>query len=194
MVEAVAQKFKTGLTLEELASASSQAIGIKVDGDSDPRIKLDAGGKITWGAGDGTGDATLYRSAANAIKTEDTFEAAAGVITLTTSGAPSAALANGAIAVDTTNHIFYYRSNSTWNQVSSGASITVSDAAPSGPDDGDMWYESDTGRQFVYYNDGNTSQWVEVGTASFYSLNIEGGRPDTTDYATPAGPVDGGAP
>ena len=57
-----------------------------------------------------------------------------------------------------------------------------------------MWYESDTGRQFVYYNDGNTSQWVEVGTASFYSLNIEGGRPDTTDYATPAGPVDGGAP
>ena len=56
MVEAVAQKFKTGLTLEELASASSQAIGIKVDGDSDPRIKLDAGGKITWGAGDGTGD------------------------------------------------------------------------------------------------------------------------------------------
>ena len=44
MVEAVAQKFKTGLTLEELASASSQAIGVKVDGDSDPRIKLDAGG------------------------------------------------------------------------------------------------------------------------------------------------------
>ena len=194
MVEAVAQKFKTGLTLEELASASSQAIGVKVDGDSDPRIKLDAGGKITWGDGTAAGDVTLYRSAANAIKTDDTFEAAAGVITLTTSGAPGTALADGAIAVDTTNHIFYYRSNSTWNQVSSGASITVSDAAPSGPDDGDMWYESDTGRQFVYYNDGNTSQWGEVGTASFYALNIEGGRPDTTDYAVPAGPVDGGGP
>jgi hypothetical protein len=147
MVEAVAQKFKTGLTLEELASASSQAIGIKVDGDSDPRIKLDAGGKITWGSGSAAGDATLYRSAANAIKTDDTFEAAGGIITLTTDGEPSTALANGAFAVDTTNHIFYFRSNSTWNQVSSG-----------------------------------------------YQINLEGGAPNTTDYASPSSPVDGGTP
>ena len=188
----MAQKFKTGVSLEELASAASQAVGVSIDGEANQRFKIDAGGKITWGSGSATGDVTLYRDGVNALKTDDLLEAASGVITLTTSGTPSQTLADGAIAVDTTNHIFYYRSNSTWNQVSSGASITVGDSPPSGPDDGDMWFESDTGRQFVYYNDGNTTQWVEVGTASFYNINLEGGSPGQ-DYSG-VGTVDGGGP
>jgi len=164
----VAQKFKTGVVVEELASASSQAVGVKVDGDSQARIQIDAGGKITWGSGSATGDATLYRSAANALKTDDTLQAAAGVITVTTDGAPSAALADGAIAIDTTNDAFYFRSSSTWSQVSGGggASLSVSDGPPSSPSAGDLWFESDTGRTLVYYADGSSNQWVEIGTAS----------------------------
>ena len=190
----MAQKFKTGVVVEELASAATQAVGVKVDGDSEARVKIDAGGKITWGSGSATGDVTLYRDGANSLKTDDLLEAAAGVITLTTNGAPSAALANGAIAVDTTNHIFYYRSNSTWNQVSSGASITVQDTAPSSPDPGDMWFESDTGNTLVYYEDANTSQWVEIGqsvdSSHEFFYNIDGGVPGSSYGGTPT--VDGG--
>lgn len=178
----MAQKFKTSISVEELAAASSQAVGVKVDGDSEARVKIDAGGKITWGSGDAAGDVTLYRSAANALKTDDLLEAAAGVITLTTSGTPTASLANGAIAVDTTNHIFYYRSNDTWNQVSSGASITVQDTPPASPDPGDMWFESDTGNTLVYYEDANTSQWVEIGASGDPSqayINMDGGIPSS---------------
>ena len=47
-----------------------------------------------------------------------------------------------------------------------GASVTVSDGAPSNPSDGDLWWESDTGRLKIYYNDGTSSQWVDSFTAS----------------------------
>ena len=71
----MAQKFKTGISVDELASVSSQAVGVRVDGDSEPRVKIDAGGKITWSSGDATGDVNLYRSAANTLKTDDALDA-----------------------------------------------------------------------------------------------------------------------
>jgi len=40
-----------------------------------------------------------------------------------------------------------------------GASVTVSDTPPLEPQIGDLWYESDTGKTFVYTD----SSWVEVG-------------------------------
>jgi hypothetical protein len=43
--------------------------------------------------------------------------------------------------------------------------LTISDTAPSSPAVGDLWWESDSGSLFVYYNDGSTSQWVPAGTA-----------------------------
>tara|TARA_B110001454_G_C12645335_1_gene403021 strand:- start:366 stop:812 length:447 start_codon:yes stop_codon:yes gene_type:complete len=114
----VAQKFKTSISVEELAAASSQAVGVKVDGDSEPRVRIDAGGKITWGSGDAAGDVTLYRSAANTLKTDDALDAsAAGVVNLVTSGEPSGAAADGTIAIDTTNNKFYFRSDSAWQEI-----------------------------------------------------------------------------
>ena len=43
-----------------------------------------------------------------------------------------------------------------------GASVTVSDDAPSSPSDGDLWFESDTADLKVYYNDGDSAQWVSA--------------------------------
>ena len=191
----MAQKFKTSISVEELAAASSQAVAVKVDGDSEARVKIDAGGKITWGSGSATGDATLYRSAANILKTDDTLEAASGVVTLATDGEPSAALANGAIAVDTTNDVFYFRSSGAWQEVSGGgASLTVSDTPPAAPEAGNLWFESDTGNTLVYYTDANTSQWVELGQSvdsshEFY-INMDGGGPTSLYGGMPT--IDGG--
>ena len=186
----MAQKFKTSISVEELAAASSQAVAVKVDGDSEARVKIDAGGKITWGSGSATGDATLYRSAANILKTDDTLEAASGVVTLATDGAPSAALANGAIAVDTTNDVFYFRSSGAWQEVSGGgASLTVSDTPPSSPEAGNLWFESDTGNTLVYYTDANTSQWVELGqsvdSSHEFFVQADGGGPTSVYGGTP---------
>lgn len=35
--------------------------------------------------------------------------------------------------------------------------------APSSPIEGDTWWDSETGTTFVYYNDGDTGQWVQNG-------------------------------
>jgi len=40
--------------------------------------------------------------------------------------------------------------------------VTTDDAAPSNPSDGDLWWDSDGGKMYVYYDDGASSQWVSV--------------------------------
>lgn len=44
----------------------------------------------------------------------------------------------------------------------SGSQVSVSTEAPSGPSEGDLWYNSSLGRTFVYYNDGSSAQWVDA--------------------------------
>lgn len=44
--------------------------------------------------------------------------------------------------------------------VPTGAAIYVGDTPPSSPATGQLWWESDSGLLFVYYDDGNTKQWV----------------------------------
>lgn len=46
-----------------------------------------------------------------------------------------------------------------------GSTVTISDTAPSSPADGDLWWESDTGKLKIYYNDGTSSQWVDAYTS-----------------------------
>lgn len=66
------------------------------------------------------------------------------------------------------NSLQYVAANTTWVVGSGGgggASVTVSDNPPSSPSSGDLWWESDTGKLKVYYNDGTSSQWVDSFTA-----------------------------
>ena len=42
--------------------------------------------------------------------------------------------------------------------------VTISDDPPVGPRSGELWWESDSGDLFVYYNDGDSSQWVTTNT------------------------------
>ena len=43
-----------------------------------------------------------------------------------------------------------------------GASVTTSDTPPANPSDGDLWWDSQNGRLLVYYQDANSSQWVDA--------------------------------
>jgi hypothetical protein len=42
-----------------------------------------------------------------------------------------------------------------------GSGFTYSSSAPGTPSLGDRWMDSDTGKEYVYVNDGSSSQWVE---------------------------------
>jgi len=146
---------------------SDEALSARVNSDAVPRIRIDAGGKITWGSGSAAGDTNLYRSDSNTLTTDDVFVATNGMVTLTTNGAPNVSLPNGALAVDTTNHVFYYRSNSTWTQVSAGegggggANVTISSTAPADPENGDLWYNNVSNLLYIY----DSGSWDTVSGA-----------------------------
>ena len=59
----------------------------------------------------------------------------------------------------------YSTSVGAWTAPSSGggggASVTVSETAPSSPSVGDLWFDPSVLKTFVYYNDGTANQWVQ---------------------------------
>ena len=48
----------------------------------------------------------------------------------------------------------------------SGGSVTISDTPPASPHAGDLWWESDTGNEYIFFNDGSSSQWVATSIGS----------------------------
>ena len=70
----MAQKFTVPITVKQLTSASSDAVTVYVDADTYARLKIEAGGRLVWGSGSGTGDVNLYRDGADVLKTDDTFK------------------------------------------------------------------------------------------------------------------------
>jgi hypothetical protein len=66
----------------------------------------------------------------------------------------------GAVPEAPTDGKTYGRQSSAWVPISGGASVYVSDTAPASPTPGSLWWESDTGVLYIYYNDGDSTQWV----------------------------------
>jgi hypothetical protein len=116
----VAQKFQVPITVNNLSSAASDAITVFVNGEVYGRVRLEAGGRLSWSDGTGTYDTNLYRDSANILATDDVLKASSGVVTMAVNAVPTASLPDGALAIDTENDAFYFRSNGVWVQVTTG--------------------------------------------------------------------------
>jgi hypothetical protein len=58
----------------------------------------------------------------------------------------------------------YARRDAGWTEVvasGGGASVSTSDTPPVSPKDGDLWWDSTVGVLYVYYDDGDSMQWVQ---------------------------------
>ena len=71
----------------------------------------------------------------------------------------------------------YGRKNATWTAVpAGGASVTISDTAPSsGLASGNLWWNSALGQMYIYYSDGTSAQWVAITTAQAVGSGGGGG-------------------
>lgn len=123
----MAQKFTVPISIAQLASAGSDALTVFVNGETYGRVKLEAGGRLSWSDGTGNYDTNLYRDSANVLVTDDVLKATSGLVTLAINAVPTASLPDGALAVDTLNNVFYFRSNGTWQEVSGAASSLTGD-------------------------------------------------------------------
>lgn len=151
----MAQKFTVPITVKQLSSAGSDAITVYVDADTYARLKIEAGGRLTWGTGSGVGDVNLYRDSADVLRTDDTFKT------------PSLYVDN--IEIDptgaTTDQVLKFNGvkfvSASVAAGGGGASLTVSDTAPTSPTEGDLWFNSSNAKTYVYYD----STWVEIGAS-----------------------------
>lgn len=90
----------------------------------------------------------------------DKIDAASGA-TICTSTTRPASPWNGQVIfeTDTLNALVYRTSTSSWAIL--GGSTVASDP-PAGAGNGNFWWDSDNGKLYIYYNDGNSGQWVSV--------------------------------
>ena len=76
-------------------------------------------------------------------------------------------LALGELAMNTTDGAIYMKKSvggtESIEHINRGKVFLVqSDSAPSSPQIGDMWRDSNDFKTFIYYNDGSQSAWVEI--------------------------------
>jgi hypothetical protein len=72
-------------------------------------------------------------------------------------------------------------SKGVWQSREESATVAItSPTAPLSANNGDLWYDTNRGVTYVYYNDGSSSQWVEVVTSGTPELstkaNLSGGN------------------
>ena len=68
-----------------------------------------------------------------------------------------------------------------------GANVTISDTAPGSASAGDLWWESDKGRLKIYYNDTDSTQWVDASPPLSSSLSDD--APATASSTGTAGDI-----
>ena len=55
-----------------------------------------------------------------------------------------------------------------------GSSVSIGPSPPASPSAGDLWWNDEIGRMFVYYVDANSSQWVDASPAAFPDVLDDG--------------------
>ena len=118
------------------------------------------------------------------------------VVSVSTSAPGSAN--QGALWFDSSNltpYIYYNDGSSAqWVQFqpgggttsSGGSSVTIVETAPSGPGEGDLWFDPSDMTPYIYYNDGNSSQWVNFVQPG----NTSGGGGGSLTIAADSGTAD----
>ena len=123
--------------------------------------------------------------------TNDTVNVAvSGNNVMTWDAAGTHALAPVMLAADPTANLQAATKQYVDLQIANGASITVGDVPPPAPKTNQLWWESDTGWMWLWYDDGNSQQWVQVngGGGGGGSSGGGGGAASSITFA-PAGNI-----
>lgn len=92
-------------------ASGDRVFDFRVSTDTVSRMVMDTTGRIDWGSGSATRDTSLYRSAANVLKTDNTFKTGASV----TGSRPAAAtVGQGAQWFDTTLNLPIWSNGTAW--------------------------------------------------------------------------------
>lgn len=89
----------------------------------------------------------------------DDIDAAVGFTICTNATRPASPYTGQSIFETDTGDSFIW-DGSAWQPGGGGGSIEISATAPASPAAGDLWWDSDNGNLYIYYDDGDSQQWV----------------------------------
>jgi hypothetical protein len=114
-------------------------------------------------------DGTVWVPIANDVTAADIF---VGTLAEIDVDVPAATRRNGFLwwnTEDGTLYIWYIDPNTSQFVIAipssgggSGASVVVNNLPPTGPNQGDMWWNTTDGRLYIWYQDVDTGQWVDA--------------------------------
>jgi len=81
----------------------------------------------------------------------------------------------------------YVRQDGAWATITEGATVTVSTSKPSSPTNGDLWFSEGNGVMYVYYEDGDSNQWVAAGAPILEQFQATGTSVGTLQAVTSNG-------
>ena len=90
-------------------------------------------------------------------------------------------LANGDITAGNTVTANYFLGNGSFLTGISAGNTTVSNTAPVGAQQGDIWIQANTGIQYIYFTSGGNSQWAEMEAAISISTGGNAGTYTNAD-------------
>ena len=84
----------------------------------------------------------------------------------------------------------FYGDGSNLTNIPAGG-ISISTTAPGSPSSGTLWYNSEEGRTFVYYNDGSSAQWVDASPSNASGGSSSGSSTVSIGQTAPGDPSSG---
>jgi hypothetical protein len=72
------------------------------------------------------------------------------------------------------NSLIYDSASGKWipGEGGGGASFSISETAPEEAESGDVWFNSTSGKTYIYYEDEDSAQWVEIASNTVGYLDI----------------------
>jgi len=91
---------------------------------------------------------------------------------VTSIGAFNKANAANVLAYNTSLTVgtIYDMANAAYDAANATVSVYINTSPPVSPVPGDFWWDNEIGRLLIYYNDGDTSQWVDASPASIPTI------------------------
>jgi len=176
------------VTASSFSGSGSQLTGIVTS--------IVAGTNITISGS--TGQVTINSTASGGGGSSQFVTTAAGIHTLSNVGIgttnPIAVVSSAntsVLAAGIVTAYKFYGDGSGITGISAVARVTIQSGAPSSPVAGDLWYHSTLARLFVYYDDGDSDQWVDAAPFNLEGGGSGGGASVSVGATAPTGPADG---